>query len=203
MTLLDKLRDDPLALNRAVEFDRPFRVTRTGVEFDAEASAPTEVFYDDDGGITVDDRPHDSSRTDWEALTGYTGQYAYRGPVMHPSEFLGGGLARDVLESIGDTFVVTAVEVLPDGDDPDPFPAGWAILRLRKPTRKPLDVWFRFEHPGDEEATWEANTFRTADGGYRIEHYHNAVGQVSSVEFLTLDEAYAWYEREGFEDFSS
>lgn len=100
MTLLDDLRDDPYALNRAVDFGTPFRATLAGVK-------------------------------------------------------------------------------------PDP-----------------LDVWLRFEHPDDEEAAYEANTFRTADGGYRIEWYHNAVGLVAKEDFDTLDEAYAWYERNGYQDFT-
>lgn len=64
-----------------------------------------------------------------------------------------------------------------------------------------LDVWLRFERPDDEEAACEANTFRTADG-YRIEWYHTAVGLVSKEDFDTLDEAHAWYERNGYQCFA-
>lgn len=198
MTLLDDLREDPYALNRAVDFDVPFRVTFAGVERDPEVLYVPSAEHDDEADMLLDGIPHGSSLTDWVALDGYTGQYAYHGPVMHPSEFLGGRLAEGVLESIGDTFVLVEVSG-PDDDSP----VGWAILRLREPTRKPLDVWMCFEHPDDEEAAYEANTFRTADGGYRIEWYHNAVGLVTSEDFDTLDEAYAWYERNGYQDFSS
>lgn len=70
-------------------------------------------------------------------------------------------------------------------------------------TSSSLDVWLRFNDNYDTElAEYEANTFMTVTG-YLIEYYHNDVGQVSSVEFDTLADAYAWYEENGFEDFSS
>lgn len=65
-----------------------------------------------------------------------------------------------------------------------------------------LDVWLRFEHDEDEEPTHEANTYET-DRGYAVEHYHTAVGQVSTIEFSTLEEAHAWYAAQGFQDFTS
>ena len=67
---------------------------------------------------------------------------------------------------------------------------------------KPLDVWLQFDAEDDEEARAEANTFKE-DGQFRIDWYLNAVGLVKSVYFDTYEEATAWYEREGFQDFSS
>lgn len=64
-----------------------------------------------------------------------------------------------------------------------------------------LDVWLRFESPEDEEASHEANTYRDEDG-YVIKWYHSAVGLVTTVDFETLADAYDWYEREGFQDFT-
>lgn len=69
-------------------------------------------------------------------------------------------------------------------------------------TLAPIDVWFKFDSDEDEECTHEANTYQT-ENGYVVEWYLNSVGLVSRVEFDTLDEAHAWYEREGFQDFSS
>ena len=73
----------------------------------------------------------------------------------------------------------------------------------------PLDVWLQSETLYDdvtgepyEETRAEANTFRE-DGQFRIDWYLNAVGQVKSGYFDTYEEATAWYEREGFQDFSS
>ena len=66
----------------------------------------------------------------------------------------------------------------------------------------PMDVWLQFDSENDEEARAEANTFRE-DGQVRIDWYLNSVGLVKSVYFDTYEEATAWYEREGFQDFSS
>lgn len=66
----------------------------------------------------------------------------------------------------------------------------------------PLDVWLKFEDAEDEMASHEANTFET-ETGYRVDWYLNAVGLVKSVELDTLAAVHAWYEREGFQDFSS
>jgi len=65
-----------------------------------------------------------------------------------------------------------------------------------------LDVWLAFDHVDDEEASHEANTYRTATG-YRIEWCHSAVGLVSGVDCDTLADAHDWYERNGYQDFSS
>jgi hypothetical protein len=54
---------------------------------------------------TLYDDELDSDR--WELLDGYSGQYGYSGPVMHPSEFIGGGMARDILATPG-TYVAVA-----------------------------------------------------------------------------------------------
>lgn len=37
----------------------------------------------------------------WELMTGYSGQHGYTGPVMHNSEYIGGGLERDIRERPG------------------------------------------------------------------------------------------------------
>jgi hypothetical protein len=67
---------------------------------------------------------------------------------------------------------------------------------------EPLDVWLR--HIDDEEeAEAEANTFRVDDYRYRVDWYLNSVGLVTSVEFATYNEARAWLEQEGFQDFTS
>lgn len=60
----------------------------------------------------------------WEVLTGYSGQHGYNGPVMHPSEFIGEGLARAILSTPG----VYAVASVDDVED-DGYPIGWVVLR--------------------------------------------------------------------------
>lgn len=37
----------------------------------------------------------------WDLMNGYSGQYGYSGPLMHQSEYIGGGLARDILAAPG------------------------------------------------------------------------------------------------------
>ena len=65
------------------------------------------------------------------------------------------------------------------------------------------EVWLKFENDTDEEPTFEANTFKDDDGDYVIEWSHTAVGQITAVYFNTLEEAHAWYEENGYQDFTS
>lgn len=62
----------------------------------------------------------------WELLRGYTGQWGYSGPVMHASEYVGGALARDILDTPG-TYAVVYVS---DLDDLDAGPYGWAVAHI-------------------------------------------------------------------------
>lgn len=102
------------ALQRIAEFDHVFTVTPAGTVVDGPGGIYAPEYYVD---TTADELA-----PDWEALTGYTGQHGYSGPHMHASEFIGGRLARDILET-------PVVAVLPDDEDEDPEPAGWAVLR--------------------------------------------------------------------------
>lgn len=110
-----------------VDFDVAFQVDK-----DAQVSTsgdPVPSVWHVSGAQS----PHDI-RIDgegWTALTGYTGQYAYRGAVMHPSEFMGGRLEQDVLAQPG-VYALTVVY------DPDPAPeeddiVGWVVLRKDDP----------------------------------------------------------------------
>ena len=73
---------------------------------------------------------------------------------------------------------------------------------------KPLDVWLKFYEPATDDdgedylAEYEANTYKV-NGEYVIEWYHNDVGLVTNVYFSTLSEAHAWYEDNGYQDFTS
>ena len=68
---------------------------------------------------------------------------------------------------------------------------------------EPLDVWLAFDDPNDEEASHEANTYRTEEDRYRVEWYNTAVGLVFSREFATYDGAAEWLTDRGYQDFSS
>ena len=63
----------------------------------------------------------------WEALKGFSGQHAYNGAVLHPSEYMGGGLARHMLENPG-VYAITEVRE-EDGTLPDSALIGWVVLR--------------------------------------------------------------------------
>ena len=66
----------------------------------------------------------------------------------------------------------------------------------------PIDVWLRFEND-EEEASHEANTFIDKDGGFRIESYSTAVGQVSTVHLDTVGEVHEWYAKHGYQEFTA
>lgn len=121
-------------------------------EFDTTYSAITgqhvgglyipTVEHDDMCDVLIDGYQPDHAAPTWHALTGHTGQYGYRGAVMHPSETADDETVREwVREAGGDTFAI--VEVSGHSDDEPVFPdepdycteygcahepAGWAII---------------------------------------------------------------------------
>lgn len=102
------------------EFDTPFTVDKNGQAEHAEGVRYVpHAECDADADITLDGVPY-KSHPEWDALSGFTGQYGYNGPMMHPSEYVSGGLARWITETPG-TYVYVEVG---DGD-------GWAVLTLR------------------------------------------------------------------------
>lgn len=105
------------------EFDHPFILTPNGEVRDAPSSVVTpDVTNDPTGDVEVSQG--------WTALTGMTGQYAYNGAIMHPSEFIGGGIAErmvDEVRTFGSDGIFAIVEVRDDGTWPDGDPIGWAI----------------------------------------------------------------------------
>lgn len=108
-----------------MEFDHVIRVRKDGwatlIEDEPGVYAP-EVHYQGDG--SDDDDLWVSSG--WELLNGYSGQYGYRGPVMHSSEFIGGRMELDILAEPGVyVSVVVTCDDAGDGDDV----AGWAVAR--------------------------------------------------------------------------
>lgn len=112
-------------LRKIADFDHPFRVNGDGTLASAPLFHAPSVYHIEEGSGDVE-----IDGDGWETFSdGYTGQYSYSGPVMHASEYLGGRLADDILEAPG-VYVVTSVEVLPTDEDPEPFPAGWIVLRL-------------------------------------------------------------------------
>ena len=139
-------------LDGKVQFYSPFRIVgqlqdgRTVIENPLQyVHAPEVYLYVDKDGNGVGEEEIDNvawnkPQEQWEAVKGYTGQYGYNGPTMHSSEFLGGGMARDVLENVGAVYVLVTVECMPNWEATDDETdevrddaAGWMLLKY-KPT---------------------------------------------------------------------
>lgn len=121
-------------LNSAVEFDCPFRVNEDGtITRAAGIYAPDCIMGDE-----IDDKDRKKyvypfpGYPEWELISGFSGQDSYPGPVMHNSEYLGGGMAEYVLENPG-VYVIMAVFWLPDDPEAErDYVEGWILARLRE-----------------------------------------------------------------------
>lgn len=88
------------------------------LEYVSNCYAPS-VYNDPDGDVIID------GGSEWRAIVGKTGQYGYRGAVMHPSETADDAtIARWVDEAGGTVFAI--VEVV-DCEDESAL-VGWAIV---------------------------------------------------------------------------
>lgn len=106
-------------LNEIMEFDHVIEVLGDGTVTDTTGVWAPEMW---------DDK---LDSTDWQLMHGYSGQWGYSGPTMHPSEYIGGGLARDILAEPG---VYVAILSYDDCEcdcecDCDTV-SGWAVARL-------------------------------------------------------------------------
>lgn len=86
--------------------------------------APDFLSYQQDDETWQDERLPEP----WEALTGWTGQHGYNGPHMYGSEYIGGGLARHILETEG-VFVAVDFYGIPL-DEREYSVNSWAILHI-------------------------------------------------------------------------
>lgn len=148
-------------VNHVVDFDSPFFVIPnedgTGAVLltdgdrpqTATPHAPRVTVHPADGSVLMD-------APGWLPVDGYSGQHGYDGPIMHPSELLGGGIARDLLAGVMGSgwFAVVAVfsetcddfaaygecgvsNPPADGDAPHECtdePAGWMLVH------RPVDL---------------------------------------------------------------
>lgn len=139
-------RQDIRPLNEIMDFDHPVLVGPGGTITDKLPGvyAPELHMETDDDGQILDEHEQDyveqARRQGWELLTGWTGQYSYHGPVMHPSEFVGGALADHIRETPG-IYVVVTVETDDDSEDA----AGWAVAYRPAPENHPSKVYS--DHP--------------------------------------------------------
>jgi hypothetical protein len=137
-------------LNDKMDIDHVIRITPDGTVADAPGEYAPEVIVllDEDGQITNDAEAElirSVEAQGWELMTGYTGQFSYHGPIMHPSEYIGGRLALDIRERPG---LYVAVEVsglvdVPEGHEDttdlaklremENDPIGWVVARKLDP----------------------------------------------------------------------
>lgn len=99
-------------LSDVMEFDTVIRVNEDGtVDVLEDAISPSL----EDGNVGKG----------WELLNGFSGQYSYAGPIMHESEFIGGGMARHILSTPG-LYVSLVSYYTPEDEDEDNID-GWAV----------------------------------------------------------------------------
>lgn len=118
-------------LNEEMEFDHIIYSHGDGTISDVRRNihvrTPEVYTCEQEDGTWTEEDPEGP----WSLLTGFSGQHAYPGPHMHASEYIGGGLARHILETPG-FYVATVVipEPLVDGDwyDEDgDYTDSWAV----------------------------------------------------------------------------
>lgn len=118
-------------LQTMMDFDSVIKVAEDGTIARAEG-----VHLYADLNVNTEGEDEFDLTEGWELLHGFTGQYGYNGPVMHSSEFIGGGLARHILETPG-YYVALVVEGRCDYDGSTDYctpergcdceRAGWAV----------------------------------------------------------------------------
>jgi len=87
----------------------------------------------DDGESYLPDAEADAhatlNREGWEPMRGYTGQHGAGADAwfMHASEFIGGGLARDILATPGVYAAVVIYPLAAEGVEVEP--TEWAVIR--------------------------------------------------------------------------
>jgi len=116
-------------LNTRMEPDHVIRVHADGRVTSAEAGvyAPDLIMETDaDGQILAEHETacaQEASIQGWNLMYGYSGRYGgSHSFIMHPSEFVGGHMARDILDSPG---LYVTIEIYTDDGDS----AGWAVAR--------------------------------------------------------------------------
>src|ERR1700756_4699835 len=125
------------SLNDQMGFDHVIRITADGTVEDAPGEYAPEVTVecadDECGSITREAEAAMIASVEaqgWELMTGYTGQYSYRGPIMHRSEYVGGMLEDDIRSTPGLYVVVEPTgiyssEELEEANADEPI--GWVI----------------------------------------------------------------------------
>lgn len=91
-------------LNDVMEFDHVIQVHDDGTVTvpDGIYAPELHLFLDENGQVDADaDADLQDQAAPFSLETGWTGQHGYSGPMMHQSEFIGGGMASYILETPG------------------------------------------------------------------------------------------------------
>lgn len=111
-------------LNEFMEFDRVIRSNGNGTfEHLRDEYAPEVHVYETESG----EWELEDLSGGWEFLSGFSGQHGYDGPLMHSSEYIGGGLAEHIAAVPG-LYVAAAAYPLPLDEDDDAEPTDWVVL---------------------------------------------------------------------------
>lgn len=107
-------------LSEIMDFDHVIEVHPDGTITEPKGVYGPELFDDE---IT-------SSDSEWTLLDGFSGQYRYSGPMMHQSEYIGGGLERHIRSNPGQ--YVALVNYTADDSEPE----SWAVAFRPTPTQE-------------------------------------------------------------------
>ena len=110
-------------LNDVMEFDHVIRIHADGT-----ITEPRNVYAPNLYDGHLDQAPWHR----WELLNGFSGQHGYSGPLMHQSEFIGGGMARYILDNPG-----LYVAIVNQNSD-DSEPTEWAVAYIPEPEHDDL-----------------------------------------------------------------
>ena len=66
-----------------------------------------------------------------------------------------------------------------------------------------MQIWLKFDHPDDEDASHEANIFTNSDGTARLEWWHSGVGLVTTEHHPDTASAERALESSGYSDFTA
>lgn len=112
------------SLNALMEFEHVIRVNGNGTITD---SLPDTRDYRAPE-VTWQNGTHVIEGDGWSLMDGYSGQDRYSGPVMHESEFIGGGMEQDIISTPG-LYVAVVVMDLDNATEDETPDAGWAVAR--------------------------------------------------------------------------
>ena len=101
-------------LSEIMEFYHVIQVLEDGIILDRVEDVWAPELYDGE----LSQSPEGPQ---WTLLNGYSGQHGYSGPIMHQSEFIGGGMERHIRETPG--LWVALVNCYLDDSEPD----SWAV----------------------------------------------------------------------------